>query len=135
MLVLMFIFISLRWSRLKKKINSCPLYLISKFRIFIILCTQKYPWSMPGFLHSLTINFQVCSGTRRIQKSKTSLVPSDTLLSVSFYPVQIMAYLPFKLQCNLTSISFSFFSVSVVRPLQKAWLEGWVVLEFIFFLS
>lgn len=135
MLVLMFIFISLRWSRLKKKINSCPLYLISKFRIFIILCTQKYPWSMPGFLHSLTINFQVCSGTRRIQKSKTSLVPSDTLLSVSFYPVQIMAYLPFKLQCNLTSISFSFFSVSVVCPLQKAWLEGWVVLEFIFFLS
>lgn len=71
-------------------------------------------------------------GGYRNQKQAWS--PQTPLLSVS-YPVQIMAYLPFKLQCNLTSISFSFFSVSVVRPLQKAWLEGGVVLEFIFFLS
>lgn len=60
-------------------------------------------------------------GYRNQKQACSSQTP---LLSVSFYPVQIMVYLPFKLQCNLTSISFSFFSVSVVCPLQKAWLEG-----------
>lgn len=57
------------------------------------------------------------------------------LFNVSFWPLQIESHLPIKLQCNLISFSFSFISVSTICPLQKAWIDGWVVLDLTFFLS